>query len=427
MLSLIFAGVSLMKEKFSGWRVLAGCILCMFMVQGTLQAFAVFLPQIVADTGWSLAMVAQVSTMCSGSAFFASMALGPALRRISARSAMLIGAAFVAIHNCVYCFSQNVYMLWFGAFLGGIAIAWGTMAPCSIIITNWFNKNRSQYIALAVAGSMFGSVLINPLIALLIERFGWRRAYLISGVSVAVCAVLIILLLLRDSPESLGQRPYGQLPEESRAGHGVSAAEAKKSLSYKLLFAGIFLMGFSTNVENYMPAFWQSRGLGSVEASLVLSAYAFAAAVISIVMSRINDRLGGRAYILLSCTCFILPLMAMSFTGVCGSLVLLALCCVPFAAGAKKAVTMVPPLVVAEAFGRRDYSRLIPAFSAVLQLGIASSNLAIGPLADRSYALAFSVMAAINLLGGATVILALLKKPYKTKAAPDRRRNGVKA
>ena len=52
-----------MKEKFSGWRVLAGCILCMFMVQGTLQAFAVFLPQIVADTGWSLAMVAQVSTI----------------------------------------------------------------------------------------------------------------------------------------------------------------------------------------------------------------------------------------------------------------------------------------------------------------------------------------------------------------------------
>ena len=45
MLLFVDAGVSLMKEKFSGWRVLAGCILCMFMVQGTLQAFAVFCPR----------------------------------------------------------------------------------------------------------------------------------------------------------------------------------------------------------------------------------------------------------------------------------------------------------------------------------------------------------------------------------------------
>ena len=43
---------------------------------------------------------------------------------------------------------------------------------------------------------------------------------------------------------------------------------------------------------------------------------------------------------------------------------------------------------------------------------MASSNLVIGPLADRSYALAFTAMTAVNLLGALTVILALKKKPY---------------
>lgn len=75
---------------------------------------------------------------------------------------------------------------------------------------------------------------------------------------------------------------------------------------------------------------------------------------------------------------------------------------------------MTPPLVVAEAFGRRNYSRIIGPFAAVLQLGIASSNLAIGPLADMSYPLAFTVMAAVNILGTGTIILALKLNSYKS-------------
>lgn len=408
-----------MKNKFLGWQVLAGCIICMFLVQGDLQTFAVFLPQIVEDTGWSLTMVAQVSTLASGSAFLAGMALTPALKRISARTALVIGAAFIMIHNGVYCFSPTVYVLWLGAILGGIAIGWGTMAGCSIIITNWFTKNRSQFIAAAVAGSMLGSVFLNTAAALLIEAFGWRMAYLLLGGCTGGTAVIIILLFVRDRPEPLGQQPYGGYagPADEHSGFpgGLSQAQASSSLSYKLLIPGIFLMGFSTNVENYMSAFWQQRGIEPVKAAMALSVYSLAAALLSPFLSRINDRLGGKRYIALSFLCFAGPLMIMSHTGVCGSFFLLLLCCVPFAGGAKKAVTMVPSLVVAESFGRKGYSRIIGPFAAVLQLGIAGSNLLIGPLAAKSYGLAFTVMALLNLAGAALVVTALQRKPYSSR------------
>ena len=400
------------EKKFAGWRVLAGCILCMFLMQGTIQAFAVFLPAIVADTGWKLSLVAQVSTFCSGSAFLANLSLTPALKKISARSALAIGAVFLALEDLIFCFSPNVYMIWFGAFLGGMALAWGTVAPCSIILTNWFNKNRSQYVAAAVAGSMLGSVALNPLCALLIHHLGWRRAYLITGPGAALCTLLIIFLLIRDDPAAMGQRPYGEVEAAVPEQGGLSAGQARYSLSYGLLILGTFLLGFATNVENYMPAFWQCRGLSPVLSSLVLSAYAFVAALLSLVFSRVNDRLGGGSYVLLTSLCFVGSLLLMCYTGVCGSLPLLLLCCVPLAAGAKKAVTLTPPLVVAEAFGRRDYAGIIGPFAAVLQLGVASSNLVIGPLADRSYSLAFTAMTAVNLLGTLAVILALKKKPY---------------
>ncbi|MGN0982066.1 MAG: MFS transporter [Candidatus Limivicinus sp.] len=406
-----------MKEHFSGWRVLAGCVMCMFLVQGTIQAFAVFLPAIVADTGWRLSLVAQVSTFCSGSAFLANLALSPALKKISARGALAIGAVFLVLEDLIFCVSRSVYAIWFGAFLGGMALAWGTVAPCTIILTNWFNKNRSQFVAAAVAGSMLGSVVLNPVCALLIDALGWRRAYLITGPGAGLCALLLIFLLIRDDPAALGQRPYGEEETVLQAQGGVDAVTARRSLSYGLLILGTFLLGFATNVENYMPAFWQSRGLSPVLSSLVLSAYAFVAAVLSLGFSRVNDRLGGGSYVLLTSLCFAGSLLLMCYTGVCGSLPLLLLCCVPLAAGAKKAVTLTPPLVVAEAFGRRDYARIIGPFAAVLQLGVASSNLVIGPLADRSYALAFTAMTAVNLLGALAVILALKKKPYRGDAA----------
>lgn len=408
-----------MKEKFFGWRVLAGCIMCMFLMQGTIQTFAVFLPAIVADTGWRLSLVAQVSTFCSGSAFLANLALPPVLKKISARGTLAIGAAFLALEDLIYCFSPNIYTLWFGAFLGGVALAWGTVAPCSIILTNWFNKNRSQYVAAAVAGSMLGSVVLNPFCTLLITRLGWRLTYLIIGPGAALCALLIIFLLIRDDPSAVGQRPYGELPAtaSSPVQDGVDAMTARHSLSYSLLILGTFLLGFATNVENYMPAFWQSRGLSSVQSSLVLSAYAFVAALLSLLLSRVNDRLGGGSYVLLTSLCFVVALLLMCYTGVCVNPLLLILCCIPLAAGAKKAVTLTPPLVVAEAFGRRAYATIIGPFAAVLQLGVASSNLAIGPLADCSYSLAFTAMAAVDLLGTLALILALKKKPYHGAAA----------
>lgn len=404
------------KNKFSGWRVLAGCVLCMFLVQGAMQTFAVFLPQIAAGTGWSLSRVALASTFASTSGFLTNLLLGKALPKLRVKGVLLTGAAFAGIHMLVYSVSRNVYMLWFAAFLGGIAIGWGTIAPCSIVITNWFKKYRSVCVAAATAGSMLGSVVLNPAAALLIDGFGWRRAYQILGVCVGGLAIASVLLLIRESPAQLGQSPYGaaELTDEEEApSEGVSAECARRSASYWLLLFGIFFIGFSTNIENYMPAFWQYRGLGSVDSALVLSFYSLFAAILSLILSRVNDTLGGKRYVVVTSLLFVASVLVMTFTGAASNMLLLILCCLPFAAGAKKACTMTPTLVVAEAFGCREYERIIGAFAAVLQMGIASSNLVIGPLVEISYELAFGCMTGLNLLGMLCVCGALAVKPYK--------------
>ena len=137
------------REKFSGWKVLTGCILCMFLVQGCVQCFSIYMPQIAAETGWGVSRVAVVSSTAAGGAFIANLLLTPALKRLSAKTVLAVGALFLVLHMCLYSVCTNVYLLWLAGLLGGVAIGWGTAAPCSILISNWFVKNRSQYIAIA--------------------------------------------------------------------------------------------------------------------------------------------------------------------------------------------------------------------------------------------------------------------------------------
>jgi len=391
----------------------------MFLVQGGLQTFAIFMPQIAEETGWPVSQVAIVSTTATIGAFLANMILPIILKKLNAKMVLLIGAFLLMAHNIMYSLCGSVYLLWVAGFIGGFAIGWGTAAPCTIIMTNWFVKNRSQYVAIIVAASMFGSVILNPVAGNLIASFGWRTAYQIQGVVVGGIAFLAVLLLIIDSPAKKGQLAYGaeeaanlETAAAKEVG-GLEPADARKSMSFWLLVIGIFCIGLSTNIENFMPTFWQASGLSAVTSSYIMSAYAFEAAIGSIIMSKINDKLGGKNFVLITSILFAVAVLLMSWTGVVSSLPLLIICCIPFAIGGKKASSLTPPLVVAEAFGTKNYAIIIGTFTAMLQLGIAASNIVIGKLLPLGYPVTFTAMVVINIVGMACMFIALLKKPYK--------------
>lgn len=414
------------NEKFSGWRVLVGCLFTMFLVQGGLQTFAVYMPSIATETGWSLSQVAIVSTTATVGAFLSNLVIAPLIKKVGSKVVLLLGGAFLVGHWILYAVSPNAYVLWFAGFLGGAAIGFGTIAPCSIIMTNWFVKNRSSYISYIVAASMFGSALLNPIAGRLIENFGWRGAYKIQALTVGVLAVLVIIFLIIESPEKKGQKAYGSGEVSESTGKaqelgGVDVSTARSTSSFYLLIVGTLLIGCSTNIENYMPAFWQSTGISKVTSASIMGAYAFIAAVGAIIMGRVNDKMGGKIFVMATTTMFVGSTLIMVLTGVVSIVPLLIIVCIPFAIGSKKASGMIPPLVVAETFGRKHYATIIGTFTAMLQLGIAVSNPIIGKLLDVSggYRLPFISMAVANIIGMVLIYIALVKKPFSEKKSKE--------
>lgn len=383
-----------------------GCFLCMFVVQGGMQTFAIFLPQIGESTGWGVSQVSIASSTAAAGAFLANLAISGALKKLSPKAVLAVGIIAFAAQELVFGSSIQPWMFWLGGCFGGIAMGWGTVATCSIIIDSFFDADRSKFMAVTVSGAMFGSVAFNPLATLLIGQLGWRRAYFMQGALVLCIGLLAVLLLIGRLPERKA------CAAETVEQGGLTAAEARRTDSYWLLGLGIFFIGLSTNIENFMPAFWQSRGVSVAASSAIMTAYAAMAALMSIVMGRVNDRLSGKAYVAATSVLFSGAILVMARTGVVSSLAILILCCIPFAAGGKKASALIPPLVVAEAFGRRDYPAIIGFFAGMLQLGVMASNFVIGPLLEYGYTPTLTAMTGINLAGLACVVIALIKKPY---------------
>jgi sugar phosphate permease len=405
----------------------------MFFIQGGIQAFAVFMPAIIEETKFSLGDVALISTIATAVAFFANMVFGFLLKRLSAKTIVFIGCLICSINFFVISMAKSLMALYTAGFLAGLAIGLGTVAPVSVIMNNWFVKNRGTYMSLVIAGSMFGGAVIMPVVGQLIHHYDWRVANQILAVATVLVTFTAIFGFLADHPAKKGQKAYGveenptagdpktPLEKEAKPGPGaatsvggVSLTEARKTSSFWLLLFGVLLIGCSTNIENFLPVFWQSKGMSVATSSAIMGFYALLTGVFAILLGRVSDKLGGRFYIALTAACFILGAFLIYIIGAAATpFVVLAI--IPFAIGGKKTSTLTPPLVVADSFGRRSYGAIIGYFAGALQLGIAMSNPLIGFLEKKSggFKTPFTVMAVLSALGLILVLLALHKAPYK--------------
>jgi MFS family permease len=427
------------QEKFSGWAVLVSCFFIMFFIQGGIQAFAVFLPAIMNETGFSLGEVALISTIATVVAFAANMSFGYFARKFSVKIVLLFGAILAVANTFIISKAHSLLGLYVAAGCAGLAIAFGTLAPISAIMSNWFVKNRATFMSVVIAGSMFGGAIIMFIAGRLIHYFDWRVAYQYLGLSVAVACFTAIFGFIVDHPAKKGQKAYGALEmeteteakdaapadrdnsQEARApekaetpSDGVAPEEARGSASFWLLLTGVFLVGCSTNIENFLPAFWQSEGMSVPASTATMSLYALMTGVCSILLGRVSDKMGGRAYIALTTGAFVLGATLIYVVGAGASHVVI-MAIIPFAIGGKKTSTLTPALVVAEAFGRRSYGALIGYFAGVLQLGIAVSNPIIGGLHKSfgGYKTPFFAMGCLNVAALILIILALTKAPAK--------------
>jgi predicted MFS family arabinose efflux permease len=172
--------------------------------------------------------------------------------------------------------------------LWGVVIGIGTGMTALVlgatIATRWFAARRGLVIGILTASVATGQLVFLPLIAALTDRLGWRMALGLVCAALAVSA-FAVLMLMRDRPSDLGQRPFGDngtgplpAPPASKASIVAVALgtlrDASGSAVFWILFATFFICGASTNglVQVHLIPMCLDYGIPQVQAASLLAA-----------------------------------------------------------------------------------------------------------------------------------------------------------
>ncbi len=388
-----------MPAAFYGWRIVAAAFAILFTAYGAQYCFGIFFAALLAEFHWSRASLSGVFSLYAFSycvsgfpAGRLSDAFGP--RRVIAAGGAILGAALASM--------ALVHALWQPYVIYGLVAGAGmgtAFVPCNSTVVKWFVRRRGLAAGLANTGASAGTLVLPPLAQLAVGALGWRGAYVLFGVAVALVVNAVAPLMRRD-PASLGLYPDGAAapPVIERGAVPVLA------LSAALHTSSFWLLG-AAYTATWIPVFIPlvhlvplARDLGHspLAAASAVSATGAGAVFGRLVMGWVSDRIGRRPTIVLA-----MLLQALAFAAFTAARELPALYATAFVFGySYGTITTLFPAIVGDFFGHAHAGSLVGFLFMLAGSMAAWGPLAAGAVYDATgtYRSAFVVSAAFNLL-----------------------------
>ena len=211
------------------WWVVVGAVAGLFVCNGPVLGFTfgVFLKPIMADTGWDRG--AASFALSFGGIFSALMVpvLGRMMDRWSIRRVALPGLVIYAALTALLGLSPGIFWVFTVMFaLAEAASAIQTPLGYAKAIAAWFDPRRGLALGIAMSGVGLGGFVIPQLANILIERVGWRGAYVCLAVLTFAIAFPVVALWIREPRAGEGEQHaatavaelQGSLRAKQRAG-----------------------------------------------------------------------------------------------------------------------------------------------------------------------------------------------------------------
>jgi len=166
----------------------------------------------------------------------------------------LVATAFGVALSPVMSEPWQLILLW--GVVVGIATGFIGAYLAAFIAARWFKERQGLIVGLLTAGNAAGQLVFLPTMATLASYAGWRVMSLVLAATVMVF-VPPLAWLMRDRPEDIGLRPYGDTraagpPAPGPAGNPIAVtfralADAVRSRDFWLIAGGYFVCGATTN------------------------------------------------------------------------------------------------------------------------------------------------------------------------------------
>lgn len=234
-----------------GWFVVFVIFLVMLISAGIRNIPGLLIKPLEAEFDWSRSEVSfaiAVSILMYG---LGGPFSGRLINRFGPMRLLVWALVISALGTAALIWLQNIVQLtliW-GVLVG---LATGVLAlPLGAALANrWFSERRGLVVGILGAGSSAGALLFVPIMNDVTVNDGWRAAILL-GAALLLALVPLVLLIVRDSPASVGLRAFGA--ERAPANDAIvaqrttSMSEALRTRDWWLLAGSFFVCGFTSN------------------------------------------------------------------------------------------------------------------------------------------------------------------------------------
>ena len=233
---VLIAYISRRVPFYYGWIVLGTAGSSMFVrnAAGSLT-FAVFVPLIADETGWSRALIGGAAAVGGLLATGASPPVGWAIDRYGARAVLVSSLIIIGLSTMAMAWlSVHIAIFYSALAIGRIMFSSPLNVGAATVVGRWFVRQRGRATGLLFL-SHSGGMVAFPLVATWVSvAYGWQAAWIVLGLMVYAIALAPAALLVAQRPEDVGLLPDGDEPDAAieSDGSAFSVAETESALEW---------------------------------------------------------------------------------------------------------------------------------------------------------------------------------------------------
>src|SRR5437899_443407 len=352
---------------YGWWIVIIGCVQDAVKGGTFNTGFTLYFLPVLTELHLSRAATSLPFSLAKLESALEGPLVGYLIDRFDVRVMLVVGTTLAGLGFVLLSFTHS-YVLFVLVFIGPLSVAFqaGFNQATMAAVNHWFRRKRGLAMSIVQTGQAIGGVLIFPLVALAVLKLGWRPAAFLSGL--VVLMLLPLVLLIRDSPESMGLLPDGERPTAHDPSAGAvrpehrpddmrefTAREALRTRAFWLLaaFHGLRNIPYSGVSVHLVPLLvW--KGLDEPMAAFFVGLTAFSTVIVRPLMGWLGDwrskqKIGAMGVLLGA-----LGLLVLTYSD--GALSHMVLFAVLFACG--EGINSVTWALVGDLFGRRHFATI---------------------------------------------------------------------
>lgn len=419
------------SKFFYGWVIVAISTLALVVSNGlSIGGLPVFYKPMLADmiaiggveADKAQSMVGGAAGLTFLFAGFLAPIAGYLLTKISTKIMMCIGCVILGGALVIYSQANSSGIVYLAHSLLGTALGFVGVLVNTVLISNWFRRNRGLAMGIALTGTSFGGALIPQIATPLIANYGWRTAMI--SVSLLVWLILLpaAIFLVKSRPSDIGLLPDGDQVSNVEGENkpfemtGMTLLEAIStptfwifSICAALIFYGIFVVSQQLNLYLQSP----KVGFTLQQAGNAQSAMFLASIVGKFLFGFLSDRFKATRVMLFGAALmFASTLVLLNLTA--ETVLLFA---IPFGL-TYGGIFVLLQLLVADYFGLKNLGTILGAVTVIETIGGAAGTRITGMIADANggdYSKGFALL--ILTTGISLVLIMVLNFLVKPKLA----------